>query len=130
MDEQFIYVYVRITHMCVFILDYRIPMSLYMYWDVEGHVILRSRSRRQLHSNVVTLQPPAVNMYMLDRGASLKSSLSYLLSFTPFPHHNAVAKSTYRQRRGVVIDLFHVTSRALHVPFIRRFGVQLPHTNT
>ena len=28
------------------------------------------------------------------------------------------------------IDLFHVTSRALHVPFIRRFGVQLPHTNT
>ena len=26
--------------------------------------------------------------------------------------------------------LFHVTSRALHVPFIRRFGVQLPHTNT
>ena len=28
-----------------------------------------------------------------------------------------------------LIDLFHVTSRALHVPFITRFGVQLPHTN-
>ena len=27
------------------------------------------------------------------------------------------------------IDLFHVTSRGLHVPLIRRFGVQLPHTN-